>query len=527
MDHAAELRCDTEQLSSENTAKDSVSPDKRFREVFNSFYPSEAARENGDFGSQPGPSGLRKRLSTLFTEFTEPWNAQQLTLIENNKIDYLTMEERKVFYTACQVVPTVDPMYVYDLITVKSMSSVETVVELVPCPGNSLEIPKSQSVCQHIADLFGNLYPTIKQRVRREYMEQRRKAYLGEDGKPFDFVRFLAVYPDPKVFFEKRRKTDEVYMKHSMAFLSRKFEQYDLKFLRKVFEHYNRLLLPSYRILKKHAEAFAEGRNASHYITKAGIKVKFRKIADQGKVLEYPDSFDDVFFREAQYCLHEEEILNYKACHAANRKKELEYAKRNGLLKGMNWISCMNSACTDGRFEISSLQNILPSSLFQLLVRRCITEKIRSFNVENIELCPFCDFPTVIDRNDDQIFCCLNPICQKESCRKCQKESHIPLRCEEVEREVDFETKKRKFIEESMSEAVIRKCPRCRNSKKGHCKQDTPLEELHQMVAKRAGLEALRMFNEQNPKSIGLKVADINELAGLKKKTKRTTTTAT
>lgn len=45
--------------------------------------------------------------------------------------------------------------------------------------------------------------------------------------------------------------------------------------------------------------------------------------------------------------------------------------------------------------------------------------------------------------------------------RKCQKESHIPLRCEEAQEDVDFETKKRKFIEERMSEAVIRKCPTC------------------------------------------------------------------
>lgn len=35
------------------------------------------------------------------------------------------------------------------------------------------------------------------------------------------------------------------------------------------------------------------------------------------------------------------------------------------------------------------------------------------------------------------------------------------MRCEEVEEDVDFETKKRKFIEERMSEAVIRKCPTC------------------------------------------------------------------
>lgn len=66
-------------------------------------------------------------------------------------------------------------------------------------------------------DLFEYNYPTIKQRVRREYAELRRKAYLGEDGEPFDFVKFLTIYPNPKIFFEKKRETDEIYMKHAMV----------------------------------------------------------------------------------------------------------------------------------------------------------------------------------------------------------------------------------------------------------------------------------------------------------------------
>lgn len=43
------------------------------------------------------------------------------------------------------------------------------------------------------------------------------------------------------------------------------------------------------------------------------------------------------------------------------------------------------------------------------------------------------------------------------------------------------------------------------------------------MVAKRAGLEALRLFNEQNPESVDVKAPNINELAGLKKRMKPAT----
>jgi TRIAD3 protein (E3 ubiquitin-protein ligase RNF216) len=43
--------------------------------------------------------------------------------------------------------------------------------------------------------------------------------------------------------------------------------------------------------------------------------------------------------------------------------------------------------------------------------------------------------------------------------RLCKEPNHIPLRCDEVEKGVELEM--RKFIEEHVTEAMIRKCPRC------------------------------------------------------------------
>jgi TRIAD3 protein (E3 ubiquitin-protein ligase RNF216) len=43
--------------------------------------------------------------------------------------------------------------------------------------------------------------------------------------------------------------------------------------------------------------------------------------------------------------------------------------------------------------------------------------------------------------------------------RLCKEPNHIPLRCDEVEKGIELEM--RKFIEEHVTEAMIRKCPRC------------------------------------------------------------------
>jgi len=83
-------------------------------------------------------------------------------------------------------------------------------------------------------------------------------------------------------------------------------------------------------------------------------------------------------------------------------------------------------------------------------------------DVEGLERCPFCEFATIMDTSpeENKIFQCQNPECGKESCRMCKEIAHIPLRCEEVEK--DSEVRKRTYIENKMTEAMIRKCWRCK-----------------------------------------------------------------
>lgn len=44
------------------------------------------------------------------------------------------------------------------------------------------------------------------------------------------------------------------------------------------------------------------------------------------------------------------------------------------------------------------------------------------------------------------------------------------------------------------------------------------------MAARRAGLEALRLFNQHNPELVRVRAPNIDELAGLKKKARPATT---
>jgi hypothetical protein len=66
----------------------------------------------------------------------------------------------------------------------------------------------------------------------------------------------------------------------------------------------------------------------------------------------------------------------------------------------------------------------------------------------------------VIDDPNLRVFRCLNQECLKETCRVCGESNHIPLRCDEVEKKDELDM--RTFIENRVSEAMIRVCYKCK-----------------------------------------------------------------
>lgn len=82
-------------------------------------------------------------------------------------------------------------------------------------------------------------------------------------------------------------------------------------------------------------------------------------------------------------------------------------------------------------------------------------------SLENLEKCPFCnyaaEYPPV---EENKVFDCLDKNCLKRSCRLCHKEDHLPQTCEEFAKENGMNA--RREIEEARSEAVIRRCNKCK-----------------------------------------------------------------
>jgi len=84
---------------------------------------------------------------------------------------------------------------------------------------------------------------------------------------------------------------------------------------------------------------------------------------------------------------------------------------------------------------------------------------VQAAGLADLVQCPACNFATIMPDPLDKIVRCRNPECGKETCRLCQEDNHIPLTCDEVEKDSDVADRVR--LENAMTEAMLRTCVAC------------------------------------------------------------------
>lgn len=130
-----------------------------------------------------------------------------------------------------------------------------------------------------------------------------------------------------------------------------------------------------------------------------------------------------------------------------------------GGFKSRAFIPCMDTSGCNESIPLSEVRRALPSDIIERYEQRQAQEAIVQAKLEDLVYCPFCNFPCEVDKGV-HVLECPNPKCLKDSCTQCKEASHIPLRCEEVEKVSD--TALRRKVEEMMSKAVIRECNSCK-----------------------------------------------------------------
>ncbi|XP_062508613.1 E3 ubiquitin-protein ligase RNF216-like [Corticium candelabrum] len=169
-----------------------------------------------------------------------------------------------------------------------------------------------------------------------------------------------------------------------------------------------------------------------------------------GQMFECGCCFGEVIFEDLVQCAE-----GHLFCCECMRL----YAKEAAFGQGKASLACMSEGC-EKNFLYDQLRKALPSDVLEKYEERVTEENLSLAEMPGLVRCPNCNYAAVMSP-DDKVFRCQNSECLMKTCRYCKEEwsEHFGKPCNEVEKQSDL--KFRLTIEEQMTEAKIRRCPKC------------------------------------------------------------------
>lgn len=289
----------------------------------------------------------------------------------------------------------------------------------------------------------------------------------------FDVKDFLSKIPNPEDHFCRSKGDDKIDIQFVMKFLQSRYPNSSVQDLERIFrEKSNNLTNTCVQIdfearpVEVMDVSFRNENIPESFLLEMVYILRRREIRDY---LKQEKELRDLKVAEARkrkdlwpcLCCCEEELLKDEMTFCPNGDffciECVTRSVETKLSDADTSFCCLGENC-DGEFSLVTLEKILPTKLYAKVLRKKQAAEVTKAKVPGLESCPSCDF-AYIPNQYDKIFKCQNPDCRRETCRMCGEESHVPLRCEEVERPMD--TQVRTVIEEKMTKALIRTCPQC------------------------------------------------------------------
>jgi len=316
---------------------------------------------------------------------------------------------------------------------------------------------------------------------KKEYEKEQLKLSEMKKIRGLTANDFLDQYTDPHQFFLDTTSTvSQLYKEHAVFYITKHFPLVPVSAVQEALAQHNGHFIPTL----KQVENFPVGNKKGKKVAKKSVPQK-------------PKEMDLQFLKEYVYYKLEPKIRKVEARKEKKKAKAVEEARKVGGLfecqicfdsdclvadvamceKGCMFcrdcvrrgaevqigdsksvISCLTN-CGD-TIPVGVLQVVLPTTMFSKLVQRMQLEEVQAAALDDLVQCPACSFATVMPNPEDKVLVCGNPECGRESCRLCGEESHVPLTCDEVEK--DGEVVARTKLEDAMTEAMLRECVSCK-----------------------------------------------------------------
>ncbi|CAG9827379.1 unnamed protein product [Diabrotica balteata] len=462
--------------------------------------------------------------SNIMEDMLEP-NPVEINLCESVPTVDITSEPREKYYDESLIIrlkeifPQACPDYIRNLCQGKQWSEFDNLVtellsneypqrpERVPSPPKEIDLDEQLKIVKELlpdadptylsykCEKIGNdvealnafinearelkNYPTMKEYLRKQKFTAQIKQYTTE----FNVENFVALFPNPDETFKDPNRIVEVDYR-SEAYVSYFFQlRYDripLKVIRAALVETKFNILASDEILKSKfkmgATLKSRRKTVRHqnppqnilllqnlaYLTHKEEIEQYIKEAKEKEEAERKNAKENSLFNECK-CCYDNEVMPKDSFSCPNGcvfcKSCIKKSCEISFGEGKTEMMCLNGCPIE--FTLHTLQLVLPPKLFSKLAQKKALAEVRAAGIDELESCPFCDFAS-IPNAEDKIFRCLNPDCMKESCRSCKEENHVPYKCDEIEK--DDDVKARIFVENQMTEALLRKCYKCGKS---------------------------------------------------------------
>ncbi|XP_017770779.1 PREDICTED: E3 ubiquitin-protein ligase RNF216-like [Nicrophorus vespilloides] len=362
------------------------------------------------------------------------------------------MDEDSQFEMLKQILPKADPTYLRDKIgTFKTVNDFQSFI--------------TEALDKH-------QYPTLEEYERKNRAFAQLKKYTSE----FNVQCFVENIPNVEEYFQEMNKKlllyDPRHERDIIDFLKNKYRNISVKNIA-LFKHESTTIFEVCQKLDNCRKTLKTKRSLCplEHIRDIPLLQMFAYMTHRKEIMNYIYTMKEkkenqrILAKELNLwvtcqCCYDEEIMPEDVVNCASgciccstcAQRSIEIAFGEGKLD----YPCLSDCGI--MFPFQYIQTFLSPKLFSKIALKKQVQEVKAAELEGVEQCPFCDFMT-IPPSTDKIFKCLNPDCLKESCRQCNELSHIPLRCDEIEK--DEEVKNRVYIENKMTEALIRKCWKC------------------------------------------------------------------
>ncbi|CAB4054228.1 RNF216 [Lepeophtheirus salmonis] len=302
-------------------------------------------------------------------------------------------------------------------------------------------------------------FADYEKRLQQEELIQK----FSSEG---DVRELVELYGNPIQHFTQRRgEVTMAYRKLSLAYLSLEFRYHRKKFIESTFISHKEIFLGAFLFLKNTKERTRKTKRLLFECTiPKELDIAFLKEYQVAKKHKVEEAKKTNSLNSCQCCFDDELLdRDMVLCPEKHKfcKECILRASEIALGEGKPGLNCLMECHT--AFQLSVLQEALPANIFSKWLPRIQNVEVKDASLDGIAECPFCPYMTIMDTSpeENKLLICMNPQCGKESCRLCKELSHIPLHCDEVEK--NDEVRKRTFIENKMTEALIRTCPKCQN----------------------------------------------------------------